>query len=217
MTQTGRYVADLTSYNHVLIDISSTAACYRIAGSTGVSPSRAWTSSYTAVGLVALVLFITGHPGRSAGSLPTSSCSDPSIHHRALSRHPCSSMLHHNHPLEPLTQGFLLRAAPSECASLSKKARPRRPSSFNAYPALKHTRHLHRYRLQIATASDRREVQIIDRQETICQRGMGLVHFYSMGADQPATSSNPTLPPTSLFPPWLSCHPATIQDWPSGD
>lgn len=28
MTRTGRYVADLTSYNHVLIDTSSTAACY---------------------------------------------------------------------------------------------------------------------------------------------------------------------------------------------
>jgi hypothetical protein len=36
MTRTGRYVADLTSYNHVLINTLSTAACYRIAGSTFV-------------------------------------------------------------------------------------------------------------------------------------------------------------------------------------
>jgi hypothetical protein len=54
-------------------------------------------------------------------------------------------------------------------------------------------------------------LRIIDRQETICNRGIGLVHFDSMGADLTIAKHiilTPTLPPTLLLP---SGYPATLQ------
>ena len=181
-------------------------------------PYWAWTSSYTAIGLCCPHSHRWGHPDRSAGSLPTSSPSDPSIHPRVcVEPSPYySSMLHHNHPLEPPTQGLLLlpmwhlRNVHFVPSGRSQEG----TSSHSTQSCLKtHLSSIEGFQVAMSLFI----LCIIDRQEIICKRGMRLVHFYSMGADQPATSSNPTLPPTSLFPPWLSCHPATIQEWSSGD
>jgi hypothetical protein len=201
------------THNHdLLIDTSSaTLSAYQVCAHIGLGPAVTQLldslPSFSSLGACRplcwlLANFLTFDSSIHPLCVCVCVCVEPSPYY--------SSMLHHSHPLEPPPQGLLSHVWHHRNAHSVPRGRSRKDTSSHSTQSCLKTRSSSIEGSRMAMAPERGilNLRIIDRQETICNRGMGLVHFYSMGLTiAKHIILTPTLPPTLLLP---SGYPATL-------